>query len=291
MSDYLECKICLFKTDSQQVTKHKIRSNVRKFRDQEFTVWRCPNCQSLHCQEMVDLDEFYVDYLMAKQKSDNFTRRIHQKRLSDLIKVGLKPTDKILDYGCSKGLFISFLQAKGYVNVFGYDAYVEEYADTSILNEKYDLIICQDVIEHFEDPRSCFTQLVNCLSEKGILVLGTPNATEINLDKAEYFLPQLHQPYHRHIFSEQALINMAASYQLKPIKLYRRWVNDTLYPFLNSRCTWTYARYLENDIDVFFEPIQKQVFLKHPQILFYAFFGYLFPPLANITLVLKVEAT
>jgi hypothetical protein len=34
----------------------RVACNVCAFQNEIFTFWRCPNCQSLHCREEVDLD-------------------------------------------------------------------------------------------------------------------------------------------------------------------------------------------------------------------------------------------
>jgi len=43
------------------------------------------------------------------------------------------------------------------------------------LAQKYDLIICSEVIEHTPAPHEAFLQLVNCLEPNGIVILSTPN--------------------------------------------------------------------------------------------------------------------
>ena len=287
MSRYLQCIVCSNEVDSTRLIYRKVRSNVRKFQNQVFTVWRCPHCQSLHSQDIVNLEEYYADYPLEKQQLDYFRKRICQNRLHLLLKQGVKKEDKILDYGCNQGLFVQFLHQKGYLNAVGYDPYFKQYSDPRVLQEKYPYITCQDVIEHAENPQQCFSQLVACLQDQGILILGTPNADEIKLEKTNDFLLHLHQPYHRHILSERALINLARKWQLQPIAQSRRWVNDSLYPFVNTRLSWAYALALKNNIDVFFEPIQIQAFLNSPQLLFYGLFGYFFPIAGNLILVFQ----
>jgi len=43
------------------------------------------------------------------------------------------------------------------------------------LKQKYDLIICSEVIEHTPNPREAFFQLCACLAPNGILIVSTPN--------------------------------------------------------------------------------------------------------------------
>lgn len=279
------CLICSNTVAHAELMAKKVRCNVRCFEDREFTVWRCPHCQSLHSQDNVNLSEYYANYPLKKEKFDYFRKRIFQNRLHLLLQQGLKKEDKILDYGCNQGLFIKFLQQKGYKNAVGYDPYVEQFSDLNILQKQYNYITCQDVIEHTENPQQCLSELASCLIKNGTLILGTPNAEEIRLDQTDAFLLHLHQPYHRHILSEQALLNLAASLSLKPSYRSIRWVNDSLYPFVNTRLSWAYAIAIDNNIDVFFEPIQLLVLLTSLKLLFYAFWGYFFPIPGNLILV------
>ncbi len=287
MNQSLQCIICSHKTPLDQIQFYHVRSNVRQFREEKFRVWHCRNCQSIHSQDKVNLETYYAHYPLEKQPLDYFRRKICQNRLNLLIKQGLNKDDFILDYGCNQGLFIRFLHLKGYRNAMGYDPYSLEYSDPRVLQKKYHYITCQDVLEHTENPQQCFSQLVSCLKKHGIIILGTPNAEEINLKQINPFLLHLHQPYHRHILSEKTILKLGETFHLTVTHLSKRWVNDTLYPFVNTRLSWAYALTLGNDIDVFFEPIKIQVFFTSPQLWFYAFFGYFFPLLGNLIIVFK----
>lgn len=74
-----------------------------------------------------------------------------------------------LDYGCgsTKGMEIIF-KGKGY-NMESYDPcfYPE------MKEKKYDLITCNEVIEHFYKPVYEFKKLFGFLKNKGFLVIGT----------------------------------------------------------------------------------------------------------------------
>lgn len=286
----MKCIFCSHTAPSETIVAKKIRCNVRAFQGQKFTVWRCPQCQSLHSENKINLAEYYANYPLNQQPFDYFRKRICQNRLNLLIRQGFQKHHSLLDYGCNQGLFLQFLQQKGYVNALGYDPYIEQYCDPQILQQQYDYITCQDVIEHTENPWQCFANLAQCLKETGKLILGTPNASEINLDQSNTFLLHLHQPYHRHIFSAEALLNLARAFSLKPVYRSKRWINDSLYPFVNTRLSWGYALALDNNIDVFCEPIQLKTLFTSPQLWFYACFGYFFPLLGNLMIVFQVDS-
>jgi SAM-dependent methyltransferase len=246
--------------------------------NEKYTVWRCRSCGSLHSKEEIDLAYYYKYYPLKQHRLDFWARRAYNNRLKRLIKEGLKPEHEILDFGCGKGLFISYLKEKGYKNVIGYDAYVPEFSDEGILSRTYDVVVAQDVIEHVDDPMTLMDQLVRCLRLGGILCIGTPNADRLDLMHPEKFIMTFQQPYHRHILSEKALIQLGINRGLKIGKIYHRWYYDTLYPTVNLRFIQNYVRRAGNVLDIVVEPPRVGMVLTSPLLMFYAFFGYFFPP-------------
>ena len=286
MSDFQLCNVCQQPgTFDNALEVKQIPSNIRKFKDQKFTVWRCSSCRCLHSKELVDLNYYYENYVIGKEDLNYFFRCVYNNRLRLLRKCGLKKDSKLLDYGCNQGLFLSFLNQLGYENVFGYDPYVSKYSDQKVLSKKYDFITTYDVIEHVDEPRDFLTQLVSCLEKGGLLILGTPNADEIKL--SDPGSPELHQPYHRHILSEKALINLASSQGLEVVEFSKRAYWDTLYPMLNTRLLWTYIYQTENVIDVLQEPLRLKMLLTSPLLIFYSFAGYFCRMPGSMTVVFR----
>src|SRR5215469_8750438 len=81
----------------------KVPCNVRAFKDGLFTVWRCTGCGSLHSAEDADLNYYYSDYpphRIDATKLNFITRLGCRNRLRLLKRQGLKPVDRVLDYGC-----------------------------------------------------------------------------------------------------------------------------------------------------------------------------------------------
>src|SRR5690349_6145001 len=92
----------------------KIKSDVRQCRNEEFTVWRCANCGSLHSLEDIDYAHYYEDYVVHHQKMDFYSRRLFSSGMRQLVRGGLLPHHRISDFGCGNGNFVRFLQEKGY---------------------------------------------------------------------------------------------------------------------------------------------------------------------------------
>jgi Methyltransferase domain len=84
---------------------------------------------------------------------------LHQR----LTKHGFSKTHSLLDYGCgTNGLFIEYLQKRGFTNAYGYDPYAPEdgFGNLAVLQDRtFDYILLQDVIEHVEDPKALLSRV------------------------------------------------------------------------------------------------------------------------------------
>ena len=280
------CNLCFNPgTFEDALEIEEIFSNVREFKAEKFTVWRCSSCGSIHSKEALDLDRYYKNYIVEKSSFNYFLRCAYYGRLNLLRKHGFKKHHSILDYGCNQGLFTSFLNQLGYKNTFGYDTYIAKYSDPEVLNTKYNFITGYDVLEHSDTPHELLAKLSSLLKQQGLLVIGTPNADEVSLSCPESL--ELHQPFHRHILSETALRDIAHNIKLNIVGFNKRWYLDTLYPFVNARFALTYVRKSKNFLDVLVEPPNWQTLLINPQLILYGFIGYFFRWQGNMTVVMQ----
>ena len=274
-----QCPICLHTAVPAEVKA--VRCNVRRFRDRSFLVWRCTHCRSLHCEKVANLADYYDNYPIRNQDLDYFLRTWYRVILRRLVKAGLKKRDRILDYGCNKGLFIRFLEENGYRNCFGYDPYVDRFKSKDVLEARYDLVVSLDVIEHDEDPRDFLRRLAKMLNPRGRLCLETPNAEGIVLADPEEYLHALHMPYHVHILSQQALAELCSQQALDQVAVYNRWYMDFWPPGTARRLFETLLKFGGNDLDAGYEPPRIDLFFRHPILFFYLFFGYFMPAEKN----------
>lgn len=255
----------------------EVRSNVRAFRHESFTVWRCHRCRSIHARDEVDLDHYYRGYPFQRQKSDFFWRRVHRNYARRLERAGVKSTDSVLDYGCGSGLLLEFLRQRGYRDVNGYDAYSPSFNKPSVLGREYDCVILQDVIEHVAEPRALIGEAMRLTKAGGRICVGTPNAEALDLRYPEKFLHQLHQPYHRHILSEQSLRRIASNAGLEMVDWYDTYHCDLFVPFGNLRYAQHYAALFDNTLDLAFEPIRYAARMFTPKAIVLGLLGRFFP--------------
>jgi 2-polyprenyl-3-methyl-5-hydroxy-6-metoxy-1,4-benzoquinol methylase len=281
MAACMQCNLCERPGAwSEAAEVGQVSCNVRKFKDRIFTLWRCTGCGSLHCLEDADLPLYYAEYPLKKQQL-TFSERIgYGNRLKLMERQGVRRSDRILDYGCGAGLYVTFLRQKGYTNAFGYDPFVPAYADPRTLDSPYDAVVTYDVIEHEDNPGEFLRAIRRLVRPGGLLIVGTPNADHVS--PARRGDPNLHVPYHRHILSERALLALARKESLEPVHVYRRSFYDSPIPTVNSRFMWSYIRKTGGLLDAAVEPPDIALILRSPALVLLAFGGYFLPRRDNI---------
>ncbi|HLE00341.1 MAG TPA: class I SAM-dependent methyltransferase [Bdellovibrionota bacterium] len=268
----------------------RVPSNVREFKSENFTVWRCRACGSLHSKEEIDYSRYYAHYPMKKQWMDFHARVAMGVRYRRLVRAGLKKDHSVLDFGCGVGHFVRFLRAKGISSVAGYDKFNDASADPAVLDRKYDFVVSQDVIEHVDSPRELLTELSRCLAPDGVLCVGTVDAERIDLRDPNHRGGPLHQPHHRHLLSYRALLRLAADCGLTPIQTYHRWYYSSWWllgcnaPFIDAYITRA------GDFDSGFEPFQLGLMLRSPRLVFLAVFGCYVTDINMTVLFKKADA-
>ncbi len=254
----------------------RVRSNVRRFLNEVFTVWRCRNCESLHSLEAIDYAEYYRDYPMQAQSFDFVARRFLSQRLKHLVKAGVTKQSSILDYGCGNGVFVRFLRERGYAKAEGYDPYSTTFGDRNVLAEQYDVVTSQDVVEHVPDPRAYVSELRSMVAPGGLLAIGTPDAAALHLNDPDQ--ARLHQPFHRHLLTRDVLARLMTNDGSAIVRESRRFYVDTWLPFLNSSFLFHYIQAAGGALEATFEPIRFELILRRPSLLLHGLFGRLGKP-------------
>jgi len=263
-----------------------VRPNIRRLQNERFHVWRCPRCHSIHAEEEVDLDFYYRDYPFLALQMDWRIRAMYRSQLARLKAAGLQRGARILDYGCGAGKFVQYLRSCGYPAATGYDAYSTEFGDPAVLEQKYDCIISQDVIEHVAAPWELLRTFHKLAEHDGIIAIGTPDADAIDLQRTDDFIHPLHQPFHRHILSTRALLEAAHKMGWRLSRYYPTMYANTVVPFINSRFVFHFMKCGDDTIDVVFGPIDlANAKLWTLPTLYYGLFGYFHAPHTDVMAV------
>ena len=123
----------------------------------------------------------------------------------------------------------------------------------------------------------------------GLVVIGTPNADAIDLENPEERVHTLHQPYHRHIVSSEALRELGTGLGWELLKYYPTMYSNTRVPFVNTPFVTHYFRCFDDTVDVALEPIKLTSWkLWTPATLWRALAGSYFAPETDVMAVFRV---
>jgi 2-polyprenyl-3-methyl-5-hydroxy-6-metoxy-1,4-benzoquinol methylase len=292
MNSAIKCIFCGTNTAELPAAESaQVRSNIREFAAETFTVWRCAKCASLHAKEPIDYDRYYRDYPLNRLKYGFIAKVMLRKRMEILKRAGLESGKTLLDYGCGNGHFVRYARERG-VQAEGYDPHSQEFGDASVLDRSYNFVTAQDVLEHVDDPLTLADDLKNYVTPGGRIAIGTPNADAIDLhDPLD--LGYLHQPYHRHIPSAAELQRMASEGGWQVVEFRQGSQADTRVPFLNTAFAWRYLKSGGGFFDVTVEPLSPRhllVFLAHPSLIFWGLFGSFFSRKSDMVVTARAPA-
>ena len=151
--------------------------------------------------ESVNKNKIYENYVNNHtvnlygdvRNSNSFrTHSLWDKYYLPLLK-SLKNDARILEVGCGNGSFLNYLKIKGFANVRGVDMsaqyleqgkqmghdniYLGDLFEELAGNNKYDLIIAIDVLEHFkrDDIMKIFHLVIKSLNFNGLFLFQVPN--------------------------------------------------------------------------------------------------------------------
>ena len=271
------CDVCLEESRLSQCERAQVRSNIRKFAAERFEYWRCPSCQTIHAADSVNLAHYYDGYPIYGAARQVDTSVVFKNYLKRLQAAGLEKHHHILDYGCGSGAIFKYLQAQGYSAACGYDTYSPAFRDPSLLERRYDCVISQDVIEHVDSPTELLRTFDRLTQPQGMIAIGTPDASAIDLRRPEDYVHALHAPYHRHILPHHVLQTEAEKLGWRVARYYPMMYTNTLYPGENSPLGLHYMRCHDNNLDLLGEPLKLNARLVlHPATYLLAMFGYFF---------------
>ncbi len=275
----LTCPICQYATDQPDPQDlGQVKGNTERFRHQLFSLWKCPQCQTIVSLSPVDFYDIYKDYPLNQRQLDVFAKGTLKNLLSRLSKAGMKKTDYILDFGCGNGIFVDYLTQQGYCNTVGYDPYVAEFSQKPAASEIFDVVINNDTLEHGDDYYQMIGQCLDWLKPGGLLYLGTADSEPVQMNDLEPHVMRLHQPYHRIIVTEKSLHQIIKQFDVDWIAQYSRSYHDTLRPFSNYRFLDELNKAVGHNLDkAMDEKITTSVFLRTPRLWFFALWGYFFP--------------
>lgn len=204
--------------------------------------YQCSNCKLLYQKPFPKLEEIHSFYpaeyrnylpigsgLFSQLKKLKF--RTQAKKLAKFF----NKDSKILEIGYGNGELLMAFKDLGYPNLYGCDfssAAAERLMQNGIqiqvanveqnipFNQGFDIIILNNVIEHFLDPIAVMKNCHAKLNPSGQIILFTPNTRAIEFGIFGRYWAGLHIPRHIHLFNKQNLQLIAENCKFSAIKFY-----------------------------------------------------------------------
>ncbi|MCH8518430.1 class I SAM-dependent methyltransferase [Candidatus Gracilibacteria bacterium] len=185
------------------------------------TFYKCRGCKSVYRDA-----QYFLNDQQEKARYDTHNNDIldvgYQRFVSPIttrVERDFEIHVKGLDYGAGPGPVIShILSEKGYQLAL-YDPYY--HPDTSVLQARYDFIVCCEVIEHFHHPDREFEKLFSLLKNTGRLYLMTEIFHEGRDFKNWYYK---NDPTHVFFYHREAFEYIAKKYHARLVEIDERCI-------------------------------------------------------------------
>lgn len=156
----MNCSLCESKTEFFKI-----------WREKEY--YRCTNCKSIMLEA-----KYYINDKEEKERYEKHNNDVEDKGYQEFVWPIVEEVinkyekdHKGLDFGSGPGPVISKLLRDREYNINLYDPFFANYPER--LEDKYDYIVCCEVIEHFHKPMEEFKLLKSLLKPGGSLYIKT----------------------------------------------------------------------------------------------------------------------
>jgi len=216
----VKCTLCGSEVFSILLTAEDYRLSTT---DGKFNLVRCRRCGLVYLYPRPtkrEVSKFYPQEYYDKQ---NRLERVVVKLLHDMkIKkiTSFKRRGRILDVGCGSGELLSHLKERVW-EVYGVDTSEVAYKlakrkigqrvfncelkDCQFVDQYFDVITLNHVLEHMLDPNEELRNIHRILKDDGVLLLSTPNidSLQFKISKEKWF--GIDSPRHLNIYSPKTV--------------------------------------------------------------------------------------
>lgn len=194
---------------------------------------QCSDCSHIYYRNPPSqdfIDQFYKSSWKSEDNDSGFnpssSSKMINKKLADLmLDLGMRNSNaSFFDVGCGYGSVMAGLQERGFTNLQGCEIHPNRFEsaqqrfphnvylgsfDEMALDQKFDIIYSNHVLEHVYNPREMISWKSRHLSDNGLIVVNVPNAVfEPSIEQTLYLA-------HLHSFTKQSLQRLARSMDLE----------------------------------------------------------------------------
>lgn len=214
--------------------------------DKDYDIVRCAHCGLVFQSPRLsssELDTHYQFNYEPYQVSNNFRNASFFRKI--LIEKGLnskvrmatqtKPTGRLLDVGCSDGMFLYYLSkkkewdgvgveinspiAKQAQMEFGLNIVIGTLEEANFADSLFDVVTMWDVLEHLSDPAGALKEIHRILKNEGNLAIRLPNIDSRDAKFFGKYWSGYDSPRHLYIFGPKTIRELLETHGFKIISI------------------------------------------------------------------------
>ncbi len=219
-----------------------------------YTLVKCNHCGLIYQNPRPELEEIKAAYpstyeAFAQNQNSTWLRskviNFGIEKRCNIVNSAKRDKGRILDIGCSTGLFLHSIQSKYRWESYGVEinefaaniaknqyqlnVYVGNLEQASYPPQYFDAVTLWDVLEHLPDPTSTLHEVRRIIKPDGALVIRVPN---VDSWEAELFGPTwagLDVPRHNFVFSRTSLLKLLSSSGFTSTKVESKFGNFAMF--------------------------------------------------------------
>jgi len=229
---------------------------------EKFSVFSCGKCGVVFLKNVKINNKYYQRYYGKDYYKTEVKYKVLNKAAKIILLISVKIKEKIilsyfkndpkitiLDIGCNDGQFLEKLNTKRFEKYGlelnteainncrkkGIRMYEGDITKVDFEDKKFDAVTLWHSLEHFKDPVKVFSKLKNILSDRGIIIIQTPNIDSFGFRYGRENWFHLDSPRHPYLYSRKTIEELGKRTNLKIIGITNEFYDYPLDLFWSIR--------------------------------------------------------